>query len=215
MRISWIDPKDLIEYEIRQLELEGKNVDRLNSEWNSIKRKIDNEKEVLRFKNHLYEKYNQSSYFLEERKKLEYFIEGKFKSVPIKYDLNQLSESELYDKLYGGWVGRASGCLLGKPIEKYSRSIIKEILTVSKQWPLQDYISGEKIPDEILQKYPWNKHSGKESLKENIEYMTEDDDLNYAMINLSIAEYFGLHFTTENVAETWLELLPDTIYFHC
>lgn len=38
--------------------------------------------------------------------------------------------------------------------------------------------------------------------------MTEDDDMNYAMLNLSVLETYGKSFTTDNVAETWLNMLP-------
>ncbi len=98
--------------------------------------------------------------------------------------------------------------MLGKPIEKTPRSGIIELLSSNNTWPITDYITGEGIPDSLLKKYPWNKHSGKESLKENIECMTEDDDMNYPMINLSVFEKYGEEFSTEHVIQTWMDNMP-------
>ncbi|MCI0697861.1 ADP-ribosylglycohydrolase family protein, partial [candidate division KSB1 bacterium] len=75
-------------------------------------------------------------------------------------------------------------------------------------WPLANYITEKGMPDELLKKYPWNKHSGRESLRENIVCMTEDDDMNYPMLNLHILETHGPQFSTEQIAESWLSLLP-------
>ncbi|HSP87615.1 MAG TPA: ADP-ribosylglycohydrolase family protein, partial [Ignavibacteriaceae bacterium] len=130
-------------------------------------------------------------------------LEKRYKPSDIK-----ISSDILSDKTLGGWNGRAAGCLLGKPIEKYSRSIIKEILTANNTYPLENYITAKGIPENLLLKYPWNKHSGKESLRENIECMTEDDDLNYTMLNLSVLENIGKDFTNEDIANAWLNNLP-------
>ena len=35
-----------------------------------------------------------------------------------------LNDDQLYDRIYGGWLGRAAGCALGKPVEvRYAASI--------------------------------------------------------------------------------------------
>src|ERR671925_121351 len=39
---------------------------------------------------------------------------------PRRLDL-PLSEPELRDRILGAWLGRAAGCLLGKPVEGWSR----------------------------------------------------------------------------------------------
>src|SRR5688500_5812285 len=40
----------------------------------------------------------------------------------------RLSEAALQDRLLGGWLGRAAGCLLGKPVENWSRAAIRRVL---------------------------------------------------------------------------------------
>lgn len=96
----------------------------------------------------------------------------------------------------------------GKAGGEDPREGIREILISNQTWPLSDYITARGIPDELLRKYPWNRHSGRESLRENIVCMTEDDDLNYPMINLWVLENYGRDFRSEDVAEAWLTLMP-------
>ncbi|MCF6239235.1 MAG: ADP-ribosylglycohydrolase family protein [Candidatus Marinimicrobia bacterium] len=120
----------------------------------------------------------------------------------------ELDQTDLYNAILGGWLGRAGGCLLGKPIERYHRTIIREILESNDAWPLDNYFTQVGMPQELLQKYPWKRRLGFESLRENIQCMPEDDDLNFTMLNLHILETNGPEFTSENVAEAWLKKLP-------
>jgi len=119
-----------------------------------------------------------------------------------------IGKEAIYDATLGGWLGRAAGCLLGKPIERYHRTIIREMLDSNDSWPLENYFTEVGMPADLLEKYPWKRRGGFESLRENIECMPEDDDLNYPMINLSIMESSGVDFTSEDVALTWLKKLP-------
>jgi len=117
-------------------------------------------------------------------------------------------EDQLYDSILGAWLGRAAGCLLGKPIERYHRTIIREMLESNDEWPLDNYFTQVGMPRELLEKYPWKRRGGLESLRENIQCMPEDDDLNYTMLNLHVLETFGSEFTSEDIAATWLKKLP-------
>ena len=38
--------------------------------------------------------------------------------------------------------------------------------------------------------------------------MTEDDDMNYPMLNLHVLEKYGDSFNSEDIVRTWLEMLP-------
>jgi ADP-ribosylglycohydrolase len=119
-----------------------------------------------------------------------------------------LSEAELHDRLLGGWLGRAAGCLLGKPIERYSRPVIRELLESNDNWPLNDYWTQVGMPQPLLEKYPWKRRGGLASLRENIECMPEDDDLNYPMLNLHVIETFGRDFNSNDIGTAWLTMLP-------
>ncbi|WP_439379863.1 ADP-ribosylglycohydrolase family protein [Amycolatopsis lexingtonensis] len=106
------------------------------------------------------------------------------------------------------WTGRAAGCLLGKPVEKIPREGIEEILRATGRWPLDRWFTAVRLPREVAERWPWNRRSAPTSLEENIDGMPEDDDLNYPMLALSLVEERGRGFTTEDVAQLWLDNLP-------
>ncbi|CAM3943170.1 ADP-ribosylglycohydrolase family protein [Kibdelosporangium persicum] len=112
------------------------------------------------------------------------------------------------DRTLGAWIGRAAGCLLGKPVEKIPRAGIEEILHATGRWPLDRYFTAAGLPGEVAARWPWNRRSAGTSLEENIDGMPEDDDLNYPMLALTLLETRGRDFTTEDVAQLWLDNLP-------
>ncbi|SNT39289.1 ADP-ribosylglycohydrolase [Asanoa hainanensis] len=112
------------------------------------------------------------------------------------------------DRLHGAWLGRAVGCLLGKPVEKISRHGIREILTATGGWPLRGYFTARGLPPEVAERFPWNRRSAPTSLAENIDGMPEDDDLNFALLALRVLETHGRGFTSADVAQAWLDWLP-------
>jgi ADP-ribosylglycohydrolase len=114
----------------------------------------------------------------------------------------------LADRILGGWQGRAAGCLLGKPVEKTPREGIREILQAAGRWPLAGYFTAVGLPEEVASRWPWNKASSTTSLSEVIDGMPEDDDLNYPLLGLALLEEHGGDFSTDDVAQAWLTLLP-------
>ena len=111
-------------------------------------------------------------------------------------------------RVAGAWAGRAAGCLLGKPVEKIPRQGIEEIARATGNWPLRGYFTAVGLPPAVAERWPWNRRSAPTSLTENIAGMPEDDDLNYSMLALTLLEQYGRGFTTENVAQLWLDDLP-------
>ncbi|WP_423463585.1 ADP-ribosylglycohydrolase family protein [Promicromonospora sp. MS192] len=111
-------------------------------------------------------------------------------------------------RVAGAWTGRAAGCLLGKPVEKIPRQGIEEILRATGRWPLTRYFTAVGLPDDVAARWPWNRRSAPTSLEENIAGMPEDDDLNYPILALALLERYGRAFTTDDVAQLWLDNLP-------
>jgi ADP-ribosylglycohydrolase len=111
-------------------------------------------------------------------------------------------------RVSGAWTGRAAGCLLGKPVEKIPRTGIEEILRSTGRWPLDRYFTAVGLPDDVAARWPWNRRSAPTSLEENIDGMPEDDDLNYPILALALLERHGRGFTTDDVAQLWLDNLP-------
>ncbi|MET9680769.1 ADP-ribosylglycohydrolase family protein [Streptomyces coeruleorubidus] len=110
--------------------------------------------------------------------------------------------------LESAWLGRAVGCLLGKPVEKLPLEAIRQLASSTGNWPLTTYFTARGVHEELLHKHPWNRRSAQTSLAENIDGMPEDDDLNYPLLNLLVLQRHGRSFTTTDVARTWLDELP-------
>lgn len=110
--------------------------------------------------------------------------------------------------LEAAWLGRAVGCLLGKPVEKLPLEAIRQLAGSTGNWPLTTYFTAKGVPADLLAAHPWNRRSATTSLAENIDGMPEDDDLNYPLLNLLLLQRHGKRFTTTDVAELWLAELP-------
>ena len=125
-------------------------------------------------------------------------------SEPSKLVREEITSEALYDRIYGAWLGRCCGCLLGKPVECWPRSKIEAFLNDTGQYPLSYYFSSD-ICDEIKEKY------GIQSLNfqyhgyiNNTAYMPEDDDTNYTILALKLVKERGVDFTMDDVGEHWL-----------
>ena len=118
------------------------------------------------------------------------------------------SRQSTLDRTHGAWLGRAAGCLLGKPVEKIPREGIRAIARSTGNWPISRYFTEVGLDGELRKTYPWNRRSQTTSLAENIDGMPEDDDLNFALVALDLLERHGDGFTTDDVARSWLANLP-------
>lgn len=130
----------------------------------------------------------------------------------LKLDSLNLASERLYDKVYGAWLGRCVGCLLGQPIEGWHRERIVGLLKETGNYPFNYYISSD-ISEEIRKKYEvinegWVYGGSLRNWINNVSYMPEDDDTNYTVIGLKILEQYGPAFSPEDVAESWLANLP-------
>ncbi|MDN0194826.1 ADP-ribosylglycohydrolase family protein [Streptomyces sp. S.PNR 29] len=111
-------------------------------------------------------------------------------------------------RLEAAWLGRAVGCLLGKPVEKLPLEGIRALAEATGNRPLTTYFTARGVPGELTARYPWNRRSAPTSLAENIDGMPEDDDLDYPLLNLLLLGRHGKAFTTTDVARVWLDELP-------
>ena len=204
VRITWLKPEDRIEHEFRQLREEGADPRDLERRWTA-----------------------GNALGLEERRALATELldasvalrrdppgdDGAFPDAPAPSPAGPFERDDLADRLHGAWVGRAAGCLLGKPVEKVPREGIREILQSIGEWPLRRYFTAQGVPDEVTERYPWNRASRPTSMRENIACMPEDDDINYSMLNLQVLETYGEAFSTDDVATVWLQSMPVLTVF--
>ncbi|MFJ4822397.1 ADP-ribosylglycohydrolase family protein [Streptomyces bacillaris] len=111
-------------------------------------------------------------------------------------------------RLHAAWLGRAAGCLLGKPVEKLPLDGVRALARATGNWPLATWFTERGVPAHLLAAYPWNRRSAPTSLAENIDGMPEDDDLNYPLLTLLLLQRYGRAFTTADLARLWLDELP-------
>jgi ADP-ribosylglycohydrolase len=112
----------------------------------------------------------------------------------------------LEDKIYGAWLGRCSGCTLGKPVEGWSREKIKKYLQAAGAYPLKSYIPAMDHVDPELNFGLWSNSS--RTTLGNIRGMVRDDDIDYTVLGLKTLETYGRDFKPEDIGRIWLENLP-------
>ena len=121
----------------------------------------------------------------------------------------KIPDGELLDKIYGGWLGRCAGCLLGKPVEGLKKEQIEEWLKIADAYPLRNYFPAVSGPPEwLVERVKRLEERETGVLLGEISHMARDDDIDYTVMGLHILETYGLNFTTMNVGESWLYLLP-------
>lgn len=122
---------------------------------------------------------------------------------PRRYE-QKISQHELRDRLLGAWLGRCSGCLLGKPVEGWHSTKMWPYLRDLGRYPLSEYFRSD-VADAVAEKYAINRER---AYIDRVPHMVEDDDTNYTVTGLAILEKYGAEFTPENVASFWLENIP-------
>ncbi|MFI7353336.1 ADP-ribosylglycohydrolase family protein [Streptomyces avidinii] len=135
-------------------------------------------------------------------------VAGAGDAVPARAAEPARADPPLRTRLEAAWLGRAVGCVLGKPVEKLPLEGIRALARAAGNWPLNDWFSERGVPPEVLAAYPWNRRSALTSLAENIDGTPEDDDLNYPLLGLLLLQRHGKAFTTADVARLWLDELP-------
>jgi len=196
---------DELEIEKQQLEDEGKN-------YKELFRRIDeliefyNRKKIDEYREKLINFYKKVINFPERKnfpfsepsdvKEIEKEIYGKWEKE------KELSEKEIEDRILGAWFGRCVGCFLGKIVEGKKINEIHGYLKETERYPLNYYFTGKGVDEKTIEKYKLNKNL----FVENINFMPEDDDINYTVSHLLIYRYRS--FETEEIANFYLSHMP-------
>ena len=192
----------LLKDEMVQRREEGCEVDQILSEFTRLG-SVASEQELMGISERLESLPASSSFPYREPSELEE-IRRQRPAGPRKFDLN-ITDTELQDKMYAGWLGRCVGCMLGKPVEGWSKEKLKKYLQLADAYPLVDYIP-EVVPHPAG--YEMQENAYENQVRGKIAYVARDDDLDYTVINLQVIERSGLGFTPYDVAETWLTRMP-------
>ncbi|MFG2499474.1 ADP-ribosylglycohydrolase family protein [Streptomyces sp. NPDC048441] len=224
IRLTWVQPEDLIGHELRQAEEEGKDTSSVRSRWLAAGGHLAPARagaspappspQLRALAEKLLAELSQppaswagvpqGDRGLPWSSEAESLGKGGHNATP-----RAARQCEtLRHRLHAAWLGRAAGCLLGKPVEKLPLTGIRQLAKATGNWPLSTWFTEKGLPRELQQAHPWNKRSAQTSLAENINGMPEDDDLNYPLLNLRLLQHHGRDFTTTDVARLWLDELP-------
>jgi ADP-ribosylglycohydrolase len=212
--VTWIQPEDLVGHELRQAREEGKDVDDVETRW-------------LGAGGHPAPGRGASQEPAPRQlRALALALLDELAAVPRPLAAD---EPEGFDEILaaagqrgstvpGGhvdrgrvraaWLGRAVGCVLGKPVENIPREGIRAIAEATGNWPVSTWFTADGLPTDVAQRWPWNKASRPTSLAGNIDGIPEDDDLNFTMLAVALLERGGHDFDALDVAKLWLDYLP-------
>ena len=212
MRVTWSQPEDLIGHELRQAREEGQDVDSVEQRWfaaggapapgrGASQEPVSDELRALALE--LLDELDARPRPLREEEP-----EG-FEEILAAADPARAREARnLADRVAGAWLGRAAGCVLGKPVENIPREGIRAIAEATGNWPVAGWFTAEGLPAEVSERWPWNRASRPTSLAENIDGIPEDDDLNFTMLGVALLERCGTGFDALDVAKIWLDYMP-------
>jgi ADP-ribosylglycohydrolase len=114
-----------------------------------------------------------------------------------------LSELEIGNKTHGAWLGRAAGCVLGKPLEVgWTMEQIRDYLDQANALPLNDYLPSQSRNGMVM------RRDSTPSMRGYVHYVQEDDDINYMCLAVKLLEDKGPGFTTLDVGVNWLNSIP-------
>jgi hypothetical protein len=122
------------------------------------------------------------------------------------------SEADWRERLHGGLLGRICGCMLGKPVEGWDRASIRATAEATGNWPLTDYwrLPTPEEDAELDRRAPRRRlNKGWAGvLRDTMDGMVEDDDINYTTIGFAVVQRYGHDFTSLDVAHYWLSNVP-------
>ncbi|MQY33157.1 hypothetical protein SRB17_11170 [Streptomyces sp. RB17] len=222
LRLTWVQPEDLLGHELRQARLDGREPSAVEARWRAAggpdapPRAGASAHGVSRYLRLLAED------LLDELADLPSGLShdeptnlARIKALcpdwpdpPAPASETHTRSAPTREALEAAWLGRAIGCLLGKPVEKLPLDGIRALAQAAGNWPLTTYFTARGVPQDLLAAHPWNRRSAATSLAENIDGMPEDDDLDYPLLNLLLLRRHGKAFSTVDVARLWLDELP-------
>ncbi len=114
-----------------------------------------------------------------------------------------MTETTVERRICNAWIGRISGCMLGKPVEmlsmRHGAAALGSYLDRAGAVPLRDYVP-------LVPGTPVERHA--DCCKDGLVAAVPDDDINYTVLSLMLLEERGTDFTTEDVARAWFRWLP-------
>lgn len=121
-----------------------------------------------------------------------------------------VDESALNAKIYGAWMGRICGCMLGKTVEGMRTNELVPFLEETGNYPMHRYIYRSDLTPEIIGKYKFKLE--KRVYADEIDGMPVDDDTNYVVLAQEVIRRYGRAFTPSDMARSWLDMQKKNAY---
>ncbi|WP_375450225.1 ADP-ribosylglycohydrolase family protein [uncultured Devosia sp.] len=121
-----------------------------------------------------------------------------------------VADGSIRARIHGAWLGRCVGNTMGKPIESLTRTEVSIYLRAVDQWPQRGYVPLlPELPDGVSHLH----ESAPEASAGLFTDVPRDDDLDWTILALALAERYGRDLTTDDIAREWLDRLPFTQTF--
>lgn len=118
--------------------------------------------------------------------------------------LVSLEPAKIAPQVEAAFLSSMCGCIVGKPIEgRLDLPQIRAALEHVGAWPLNDY-----VPEAALEPLGYRHPDWYKTVKERIEYVAADDDINYSLLGMLVLERHGATFTKNQLADLWIKQLP-------
>ncbi|WP_199835988.1 ADP-ribosylglycohydrolase family protein [Streptomyces sp. TP-A0356] len=215
LRLTWVQPEDLLGHELHQAEQDGREPSAIAARWRAAggpgaplragASAVPASPYLRLLAKDLLDELADLPSRLAETEPTEL---GRIRALCPAWPSVPAAASPPESRLEAAWLGRAAGCLLGKPVEKLPLEGIRRLARATGNWPLRTWFTARGVPPELTATYPWNRRSATTSLAENIDGMPEDDDLDHPLLSLLLLTRHGKAFTTTDVARLWLDELP-------
>ncbi len=121
-----------------------------------------------------------------------------------------IDKTALANQIYGAWMGRVCGCLLGKTVEGIRTSELIPFLQESGNYPMHRYIRHTDINEEVCAKYRYAFAT--RCYADTCDGMPVDDDTNYVVLAQLIVDKYGRDFTAYDVSRAWLTYQSKDAY---
>jgi hypothetical protein len=125
------------------------------------------------------------------------------------------SRKEFIQRVQGAWLGRVAGCMLGKPVEFWTRARIRLQAEATDNWPLKGYFRWPnaaqarriKERDEKALFNPKLPHQVNSTLP-GLNGACVDDDINYTVVGYALVKQYGATFSPNDVGAAWMGKFP-------
>lgn len=188
----WMTYFEYLPIELKQAEEEGKNVELYRKEIEEIIQTSgdmsfeEKERKAWEILDRIEKEPIKREFPYQEPNEIEKIEELRNTELRRNFTVDQAT---IEDRVWGAWLGRCIGCLLGQPIEGWKRKRIEGFLKDTDNYPVERFLSSD-VSEEIIHKYNVS-NNGENAFCDtvthwinNIVDMPEDDDTNYTVIGL-------------------------------